>query len=248
MTVWFTVPARHPNWVATILAMALVLATIGVGRLNYTVDLASMFRRNSEQLPTHELLVALEGEDSAVMERLQAALAQAKGVEAVRSGFVPSDAIGMLPAEVLKDIAIAEAGNDSWRTAIVILEDDFTEDTLPHLRQLLAQEAPTALMVGLPIVEDAYEEGYREDQWIIVPGVFGVFVLLLALAFRQLMWVVIPIASIATSAWLVAGVMGWGGYNLGGPMTLVLPLVLVLGLADSIHLLKRHAEELVTQS
>jgi uncharacterized protein len=97
------------------------------------------------------------------------------------------------------------------------------------------------VIVGVPVLNVAHAESAKQEQFRLLPMVFFVFLTLLLALFRSVWGAILPLLSVGASAVLVLGMVAALDVALGGPLLLLLPLVLVLGLADSIHLLQHVA-------
>lgn len=112
--------------------------------------------------------------------------------------------------------------------------------TLEHQADVeLAPLLPGARITGLPLLQAAHARAAHDEQLrlgaVLVPGLF----LALWALLRRWDDAVLVLGSVGVGALGFAGFLGWMGVSIGGPNLLLLPLVIVLGLADAVHLTHR---------
>ncbi|MDQ3035833.1 MAG: efflux RND transporter permease subunit [Myxococcota bacterium] len=105
-------------------------------------------------------------------------------------------------------------------------------------------EGVTLNVAGLPHLRAEISERMTSDQTVLVPMTLLVCVLLLYASFRWLPGMMLPLVTVGMTVMIVIGTMA----AVGEPMTIlmnVLPtLLIIIGLADSVHLIGRYGEEL----
>lgn len=112
---------------------------------------------------------------------------------------------------------------------------------------LEANPAPDGVelhVAGLPHLRREISDRMASDQTVLIPMTLLVCVLLLYASFRWIPGMILPLATVGMTVLMVLGLMA----ALGEPMTIlmnVLPtLLIIIGLADSVHLIGRYGEEL----
>lgn len=102
----------------------------------------------------------------------------------------------------------------------------------------------TVLQGGVPATRVASLRGMEKDLMLLLPLANLVLALLLWLHFRSFSAVVLPLSAIGLSVLFMAGVVGIRGEDLN-PMTQLTPvLLLVIAVADGVHLMARFEEQL----
>lgn len=144
---------------------------------------------------------------------------------------------------------------DGKATGILVMydllgESDFIErDIEGQIRRLLkAAEGPEAFAVtGIQTLKFNAARLMEEDLQRFLPVSFAVVVVVLALVFRTIRGVVLPLGTVSIGVIWTVGVMVLAGspINIG---TLVLPpLLMALGIAYAIHVISRYYQELDPQ-
>lgn len=103
-------------------------------------------------------------------------------------------------------------------------------------------------LVGLPMLNQALDGSAREIERIYFPALIVFAVLLLWLIFRDWRGVVLPLAFVGISLLLAMGVMGYAGIRLNLILAILPPLLFVIALAHSLHLLLRFRQLRATSS
>ena len=174
----------------------------------------------------------MELTDELLQERKAAALAH----ETLPDYLVSRDGTAALMYVTVKP---ALGGSPDYEA---VLEGGESESGKPlkGLRNI-AQEFETGdhqiMMTGGPVINHSFKEAAEYDIANILPLVFGLTLLFLAIMFRRVSGVLIPIAVIATSVGAAMGLGGWFGYSINN-MTSIVPQILVaIAVADSVHIL-----------
>lgn len=134
-------------------------------------------------------------------------------------------------------------------TVVVVLRPGpppATAATLDAVRGLAASP-PTgveARLVGLAVIDEALDGSSREIQTRFFPLLAAFTLVLLALAFRDLLSVLVPLAFVLAGELFLLGPMGFLGVKLNLVLAVLPPLTFVLGLATAVHLLVRYREGL----
>jgi predicted RND superfamily exporter protein len=83
-----------------------------------------------------------------------------------------------------------------------------------------------------------------ETFQFLAGGIFGLIILVLALSFRKLTYVLIPILTLLIATIWTIGTMYFLGLTITAMMVAVIPLLIGLGVDYSVHVLRRYQEEL----
>ncbi|MBT3218480.1 MAG: MMPL family transporter [Proteobacteria bacterium] len=250
---WVLLVPHHPRLCALMLVGAIALALVGVLKLDVQFDLIKLYATTGgmdDDVPAAQVVVAVEAEPTVPkLQGLAKGLAKLDHVDEVFAPQIPEQ-LRKLPPERRKEIVRAVWGKRAqagWSAIMVHLDPDASSrEIVPQIEGMVEATLRgrwKTVVVGVPVMNVAHANAARAEQRRLLPIVFVVFAVLLALVFRRVWGVLLPLAAIGTSALLVVGLMGWWQIPMGGPTFLLLPLVLVLGLADSIHLLHRYAHE-----
>jgi predicted RND superfamily exporter protein len=224
-------------WRLALVGLVLVLVA-GIPGIRRGVRLAELYGSAAGidvRDHTDQVLV-LRPTAGAPLDDLAVRYADHPAVAAVRLPKLPDDLARELSPE---ERALAERtlrGGDGWQTLLLEVRAD-RGDLVPAL-----YAEPDVRLVGAPITEHGYARAAFAELARITPPVFAVFALCLTAVFRSLGGVVLPLAASATNGAVILGIVGWSGASLTGANTLLVPLVVVLGLADSVHLVRRLAE------
>jgi predicted RND superfamily exporter protein len=83
-----------------------------------------------------------------------------------------------------------------------------------------------------------------ETFQFLAGGIFGLIILVLALSFRKLSYVIIPVLTLIIATIWTIGTMYFLGLSVTAMMVAVIPLLIGLGVDYSVHVLRRYQEEL----
>lgn len=83
-----------------------------------------------------------------------------------------------------------------------------------------------------------------ETFQFLAAGIFGLIILVLALSFRKISYVLIPILTLIIATIWTIGTMYYLGLSVTAMMVAVIPLLIGLGVDYSVHVLRRYQEEL----
>jgi len=168
----------------------------------------------------------------------------------------PSDAdvadlsAGIEALPILKGRLISRDGRHA---VIAIVFDDAlsthaaVSGALEAVRKVVAEhKAPPGVRLqlsGLPVVRTTIVEHMRRDQRLLTPGTLLISLLMLVVAFRWWAGVVLPLLKVGlTSLWVLGG-MALFGVKLNVISNILPPLLIIMGLSDSIHLVSRYVQE-----
>ncbi|MDH3636134.1 MAG: MMPL family transporter [Gammaproteobacteria bacterium] len=121
------------------------------------------------------------------------------------------------------------------------------DQTIVQVRDILDayRAKATVFLGGVPMITSDSIEFIRSDLKVFGVGVILFIVIILALSFKHVRWVVLPLAVCLTSAMTMMGYLGWAQW----PVTVVssnfISLLLIITLSLIIHLVVRY-RELVT--
>jgi predicted RND superfamily exporter protein len=227
------------------LVLCCALAVPGALRLQTRFDLVGLYAgRVGAQAPDPVVWVVIE-DPGGLQGEAAGALAEGlrvPGVAAVAVPRLPPD----LPAGVRDDLTRAAWGatDARWGAVQVTLSPDADVETVDRLASAAHASAGArrTVLVGMPVLDRAHAQVAATEIAGLV-GLVGLgFALALGALFRHPGGVVLPLAAIGVGILWVAGALGWAGVALGGPLLALIPLILVLGLTDSVHLVWRMAD------
>jgi len=120
----------------------------------------------------------------------------------------------------------------------------WVERTEAHFVSSPPPEGVTVHLGGLPYLRSQIVSNMRSDQLTLVPLTLLVCVLLLFVSFRWMPGVILPIGAVVISAVMVVGGMALVGEPMNVLNNIIPPLLIIIGISDSIHLIGRYREEL----
>ena len=127
------------------------------------------------------------------------------------------------------------------------LDPNQMQNSMEALRtDLNARPPPTGVNVyigGLPYLRSEIVANMRKDNLLMVPITLLVCILLLYIAFRWLPGVFLPIGAVGITALIVVGAMAVVGEPMNILNNIIVPLLIIIGISDSIHLIGRYQEE-----
>lgn len=142
------------------------------------------------------------------------------------------------------------------RVAVVAVLIDGARDRVEELETVvadveayLAAHAAAGLRThlgGLPYIRVDVVRSVEADQTVLFPAAFAVIFILLFATFRWAPAVGLPLIAVGLSAAALMGGMGAVGEPLNIINNVVPILVIIIGISDSIHLVNRYGEELVS--
>lgn len=98
-------------------------------------------------------------------------------------------------------------------------------------------------IIGVPYTERAYIRGIQDDQRLFMPVVLGVLFLMMAWLFRSPGGALLPLVSVGSAVAVLVAVMVVVDVPFDVVSFTIPTLILVIGVADSIHMLERFLEE-----
>lgn len=97
---------------------------------------------------------------------------------------------------------------------------------------------------GMALMNDAFMEASIEDMKMIVPAMYVVMIVALAVLLRSVVATGIVVVIVAMSSAVTMGVAGWLGYPLTPPTASAPTVVLTLAVADGVHLFLSARQEM----
>lgn len=160
-------------------------------------------------------------------------------------------------ARALEDAPLVEGrliSRDRTVTAVALFLDarvsraEVMQRTVREIdRWLEANPPPSGVTVapaGLPHLFDSIATKIQEDNVRIVPLTLLVCLLLLYLSFRWVPGTVLPVIAVGLSVLITLGAMAFLGEPLNVINNVIAPLLIIVGVSDSIHMIARYREEL----
>jgi len=96
---------------------------------------------------------------------------------------------------------------------------------------------------GLPYLRSVIVSKMREDNLRLIPLTVLVCLVLLMLSFRWVPGVLLPFAAVGITALVVVGGMGLFGEPMNILNNIIVPLLIIIGISDAIHLVQRYRDE-----
>ncbi len=213
------------------------------------------------------VLIALTSENifapetRAVIERITRAAEQVTFVRRVHSlvtidGAEPGTDPAVLRRRALESDLIRGTliSADARMTAIVAELDrdgntvEGKRTTVAALRDIVQRELSTAVqfvgMTGTPVLDDAMYSYNDRDLRLLSPVMFAMIAIILYVVFGSLLATLLPLVIVMTAAIWSVGFMGLLGQEMTLMSSALIPLVLAIGVADSIHMLVEYRAQL----
>lgn len=131
----------------------------------------------------------------------------------------------------------------------VVFDQKSRMAALAEVRAVLERfKPPEGLVVdlgGVPVLRETILTKLQKDRFTLNPAMMIVCLLLLGLTFRWWAAVLAPICAVGIAALMVIGGMAAIGQPLSILTNIIPPLLIIVGLSDSVHLLGRYQEELL---
>ncbi len=125
-----------------------------------------------------------------------------------------------------------------------IAQKEKIENTIAEVRSVMDghRAAATLYLGGVPMIASDSIQFIRSDLKVFGVGVVTFIVIILLISFRNIRWVILPLAVCLTSALSMTGYLGWAQW----PVTVVssnfISLLLIITLSLIIHLVVRYRE------
>jgi uncharacterized protein len=129
-------------------------------------------------------------------------------------------------------IASLAATDDSFEPKMALVRD---------VRQLVVEVAPDreTWLSGPVVLDEAFYRYSADDTRLFAPIILGVMAIGLALLFRSALAVILPLVVVGLSLLWALGLMCWMGWEANVVSTVLPPLLIAVGVADSVHLLQQ---------
>jgi predicted RND superfamily exporter protein len=132
--------------------------------------------------------------------------------------------------------------------AVVPAAEGTTDEAIGAVRAWLEAHPPPAgvevHLAGLQVVRSEMVEALKGDQALLVGLAILGSLLVLLLGFRSWAGVLLPLGAAGITSGIVVGAMAWLGEPINLLNNVVPPLLISVGLGDSVHLVVRFREEL----
>lgn len=267
---------RHARLTLVLLAGATGLMAWQAGRIRFDFSMDRLFETGSAESEDHarfardfgadddSIIVAVGSHDVfrpetlAALRDLQDAVKKRPGVKAVyglpdAAAFAPPGRARqeILASPLFRGSLVSADGQVACLWVALRDEVDTAEERkaeLEALRETLRGRPGEFHLVGLPVIEHEYVELTRRDLATFLPIAGVVFFVLLALYYRTAAGTLLPLLAVGTGIAWILGLMSLGGVPLSLLSSLLPTLILVLGIADVVHLLDRYREDLADLS
>lgn len=141
------------------------------------------------------------------------------------------------------------------RTAAIVVQVTREGNTFANKRTLVeairsivssetAELAVQVSLAGTPVTDDAAMRHNEHDLRLMIPIMVGIIVVFAQLIFRRLVLSLIPLVVVLMAAIWAYGLMGLLGLHTTLISTALLPLLLAVGVADSIHVIAQYHRQL----
>ncbi len=112
-------------------------------------------------------------------------------------------------------------------------------NAIRDLARQLEQDNPglKTYMTGVIMLNNAFAEASLVDMSSLIPGVFALVLITLALILRNFYSLLICILTMIYSIIMAMGFAGWMGYPMTPPMAIVPIIIMTLAVANSVHIL-----------
>ncbi|MCP4490508.1 MAG: RND family transporter [Gammaproteobacteria bacterium] len=127
---------------------------------------------------------------------------------------------------------------------LTLAHNEKQDRTIQQVREVMDKhrDSATLYLGGVPMIVTDSIDFIRSDLKVFGAGVVGFIVVILAISFASLRWVVLPLVACVTSALVMMGYLGWVQW----PVTVVssnfVSLLLIITLSLVIHLIVRYRE------
>lgn len=130
------------------------------------------------------------------------------------------------------------SGDIDYRKRIVTrIETILADDSAEH-----SDQSP-AYLAGIPAIKTAIADAITNDQKIMVPVVLLITCFFLYFIYRTLQGVLLPLIAILAACLWTAGLMSALGYSLTITSTMIFPVIIVIGVATSVHIFSQYFED-----
>lgn len=127
---------------------------------------------------------------------------------------------------------------------LTLLQNEKQDNTIKLVREVMDQHRGSATLYlgGVPMIVTDSIDYIRSDLKVFGVGVIGFIIIILAISFGSVRWVLLPLGACVVSALVMMGYLGWMQW----PVTVVssnfVSLLLIITLSLVIHLIVRYRE------
>jgi hydrophobe/amphiphile efflux-3 (HAE3) family protein len=126
-------------------------------------------------------------------------------------------------------------------------QSDYRLEMIRQVRSILLEESkgrPELHLGGGPVFDEAFFRYTERDFLLFVPVVFFLVTAVILVIFRRPFSVLLPLGVVLLTEVWIFGLIGLLGLKINVISTILAPLLLAVGIADSIHLLSQYYEDL----
>jgi uncharacterized protein len=122
--------------------------------------------------------------------------------------------------------------------------DDRRHQTIADVRRIMERHGDYGELHlgGVPMISDDMITFIKKDLIVFGAGVFVLLVAMLAIIFRRLRWVMLPLASCAFAGLLMIGLLGFAGWRVTVISSNFVSLMLIITMSMNIHLVVRYRQ------
>ena len=126
-------------------------------------------------------------------------------------------------------------------------EFDYKVEMVEQIRSILSEESkglPQLHLAGSVVIDEAFFRYTERDSKLFMPLIFLLITAVILAIFRRPSAVLLPLGVVALSLVWTFGFMGLLGLKINVISTILAPLLMAVGVADSIHILSQYYEDL----
>lgn len=116
---------------------------------------------------------------------------------------------------------------------------EFVESLRALTAEFSARRGVTMHIAGTPVLDAAFLQYTQRDMLTNFPLILVAIVVVVLLLFRTPWALVLPLSVVSAAALWVAGLMGWFGMKMTVIHSVIFPMLLGIGIANSMHILSR---------
>jgi predicted RND superfamily exporter protein len=203
------------------------------------LDLDMVMREFTTSPIYADLLVSRDGEVSAVQINLQRderyfeLLEEREALRSKRN----KEALSAIEAEQLAGVEVAFKA----RSAIVLARD---EQLVEHVRAIAEQYRGDARLFvgGVPMITADMVSYVASDLVVFGSSILGIMMVILAIIFRRLCWVIIPLVTCGLTVTIMLGILGALDWRMTVISSNFVAVLLIITLSIVIHLIVRYRE------
>jgi predicted RND superfamily exporter protein len=199
-----------------------------------------MVRREFRDSPIYaQLLVSADGRTSAIQINLERDERDIKLLQR-RESLRALAAAGELSEQQVPELAEAERAYKEH----AVISNERQSLLVEEVRGIVEEYRDRARLFvgGVPMIAADMVSFVRSDLVTFGAGILAFMLVVLAIIFRQLRWVVLPLATCVVSATAMLGLLGWLDWRMTVISSNFVALLLIVTLAITIHLVVRYRE------